>query len=197
MKRQPAIFLLVLIVALAALACNLPTMVPSTGGELGTGTPGTPLTNATQVTTTPGAANTSAPGTPAPTGSGGCTYKVTFIGDITVPDGTVMKPGQSFTKTWRVRNDGTCVWGPTGHDLHAIAFTSGDQMSAPKQVSLPGVVDPGQTADVSVSMVAPTTPGNYIGYWMFRVDVGSSGTGQFVGIGSTGNQPLYVSIKVQ
>src|SRR5687768_151168 len=33
-----------------------------------------------------------------------------FIKDVSIPDGTVFAPGASFTKTWRMRNEGTCTW---------------------------------------------------------------------------------------
>ena len=34
-----------------------------------------------------------------------------FVRDVTIPDGTVMRPNQSFTKTWRYRNIGNGPWG--------------------------------------------------------------------------------------
>ena len=49
----------------------------------------------------------------APIGSGvgiqptSSCYSMAFVADVTIPDNTNMKPGQSFTKTWRVRNNGT------------------------------------------------------------------------------------------
>ncbi|MEZ4516680.1 MAG: NBR1-Ig-like domain-containing protein [Chloroflexota bacterium] len=30
-----------------------------------------------------------------------------FVEDITVPDGTLVEPGQMIEKTWRLRNSGT------------------------------------------------------------------------------------------
>ena len=34
-----------------------------------------------------------------------------FVSDVSVSDGTLMLPGTTFTKTWRLRNIGTCTWG--------------------------------------------------------------------------------------
>ncbi len=34
----------------------------------------------------------------------------TFVADVTIPDGTLMKPYQLFEKTWRIRNSGTVLW---------------------------------------------------------------------------------------
>ena len=30
--------------------------------------------------------------------------------DVTVPDGTELNPGDDFTKTWRIMNNGSCTW---------------------------------------------------------------------------------------
>ncbi|MFO3797994.1 MAG: NBR1-Ig-like domain-containing protein, partial [Anaerolineales bacterium] len=87
-----------------------------------------------------------------------------FIADVTIPDGTVMAPGTAFTKTWRLKNIGTCTWG-SGYRL---AFSSGSQMDAPAEVNLPYSVAPGQMVDVSVTMTAPSTPGTYRGYWLLK-----------------------------
>ena len=37
-------------------------------------------------------------------------YSLTFLSDVTIPDNTEMTPGDQFTKTWRVKNSGSCVW---------------------------------------------------------------------------------------
>jgi hypothetical protein len=36
--------------------------------------------------------------------------KADFVTDVTIPDDTVLDPGESFTKTWRLKNSGTCSW---------------------------------------------------------------------------------------
>ena len=36
-----------------------------------------------------------------------------FVRDVTVPDGTTFLPGATFTKTWRLKNAGTCTWSGT------------------------------------------------------------------------------------
>ena len=86
-----------------------------------------------------------------------------FISDVTIPDGTVLYPNQSVVKTWRMRNSGSSTWG-SGYEL---AFVGGDQMGAPSAVSVPTTA-PGSTADISVSMTAPSGSGNYQGNWRMR-----------------------------
>jgi ABC-type amino acid transport substrate-binding protein len=85
---------------------------------------------------------------------------MTFVADLTIPDGTYMEPGQSFTKSWRLRNTGSCAW----NDSYTFVFVQGDPMDGETQ-SIQGSVAPGETYDMSVPMVAPTTPGSYGGLW--------------------------------
>ena len=89
--------------------------------------------------------------------------KAAFVSE-TIPDGTDFAPSAAFTKTWRVRNTGTCTWNTS----YAIVFDHGDALSAPAAVAFPGVVAPGQEVDLSLNMVAPAAPGTYESFWKFR-----------------------------
>jgi len=91
-----------------------------------------------------------------------------FVTDVTIPDGTVLDPGESFTKTWRIKNTGTCSWTPS----YAFVFASGDAMDGPATQALTGNVNPGQTVDISVNLKAPDTAGSYRGYWKLRNGAG-------------------------
>ena len=62
-----------------------------------------------------------------------------FVADVTVPDGTLFVPGAAFTKTWRLKNIGSCTWSTA----YAIVFYSGTKMGAPSVVNLPTSVAPG------------------------------------------------------
>jgi ABC-type amino acid transport substrate-binding protein len=85
---------------------------------------------------------------------------MTFVADITVPDGTYMNPGQSFTKTWRIKNTGSCTW----NSAYRFVFVQGNSMGGQPQ-PIQGSVAPNQSYDMSVPMMAPTTPGTYAGWW--------------------------------
>lgn len=87
----------------------------------------------------------------------------TFISDVTLPDGAIVSAGESLVKTWRVRNSGTSTWG-NGYQL---VFVNREQMGAPNAVDVPATA-PGQTADVSVNLTAPTGGGDYRGDWKLR-----------------------------
>jgi hypothetical protein len=91
-----------------------------------------------------------------------------YIADITIPDGTDMDPGETFTKVWRLRNAGTTTWTTD----YTFVFIGGAQMDAPAQVSLPGTVAPGDTVDISINMVAPQQNGLQRGFWQMRNPAG-------------------------
>ncbi len=124
-------------------------------------------------------------------GDGSCIYKATFLGDVTIPDNTVVAPGAPFLKTWRVRNDGTCTWGAGGYALHALKFVGGDRLGNADVVELSTVVRPGQTTDLSIYFIAPLNPGVYRSEWKLMVD-----NGPLVGVGRDGTLPVYTQIIV-
>jgi Ig-like domain from next to BRCA1 gene len=108
-----------------------------------------------------------------------------FVKDVTIPDGTVIAPGTTFKKTWRLRNIGTCTW--SGYSL---VFDSGEAMSpVPDPI---GTVASGQEVDVSVTFIAPTTNNTYRSYWRVR---NASGVLLPVSFGNEGKS-FYVEIKV-
>ena len=110
-----------------------------------------------------------------------------FIADVTVADGTTYSPGAEFTKIWRLRNDGSCTW----NNSYSLVFVSGDRMSAPRSVPLPGNVRPGEAVDVKVDFLAPAEQGRYRGYWML-----SNADGERFGIGDKAQNAFWVEIRV-
>lgn len=112
---------------------------------------------------------------------------VQFIEDATIPDGTKLKGNEPFTKTWRLKNIGTCTW-TSGYDL---VFTSGDNMGGPAAVSLTQSVKPGETVELSVNLSAPNKVGEYKGYWKLRSDQDIT-----FGLGKSANEAFWVDIEV-
>jgi hypothetical protein len=111
----------------------------------------------------------------------------TFIVDVTYPDGTIVSPGQSFVKTWRIKNVGTCTW----NSGYMLVFDSGYAMSGPDSIQLTDVhIPPGGTLDISVELTAPDTPGTYRGNWAFFDPYGNI-------FGLTNGNPIWVEIKVE
>jgi len=108
-----------------------------------------------------------------------------FVTDVSIPDGSDFQAFDTFTKTWRLRNAGTCTWTAD----YRVVFDHGDQMLAPDSVALGSSVPPGSTIDVSVPMEAPGTPGTYKGYWKLR-----DASGVLFGVGVTGSVAFWVEI---
>jgi hypothetical protein len=105
---------------------------------------------------------------------------------VTIPDGTTLKTEETFVKTWRLKNRGTCTWTAN----YELVFTSGNQMGGTTAVNLPGLVAPGETVDVSVALTAPSSIGEYRGYWMLR-----NASGKIFGYGENADQAFYVDIQ--
>jgi len=87
-----------------------------------------------------------------------------FLGDGSIPDGTILKPGEPFTKTWRLKNIGVCAWDSS----YSLIFDVGDQMGGPMSIPLSAAVAPGQEVDLSVNLQAPAETGSYRSYWRLR-----------------------------
>ncbi|XP_061189059.1 next to BRCA1 gene 1 protein-like isoform X2 [Saccostrea echinata] len=86
--------------------------------------------------------------------------KAQFMGDLTIPDGTKVQPGTKFVKTWKIRNSGNISWRETTK-LHNI---SGDLPTPSSDTDVP-LLNPGETADISVTFFAPEEPGKYQSHW--------------------------------
>lgn len=84
--------------------------------------------------------------------------------DVTVPDGTPMTPGQDFTKTWKIKNTGICTWDTSYKPIFSYSSPPNERMGA-QPLPLTALVAPGQEVDVSVQFKAPSTAGEYTGYW--------------------------------
>ena len=122
--------------------------------------------------------------TPTPTKEAPCN-RAQFVKDVTVPDGTEYAPNTNFTKTWRLKNTGTCTW----NNDYDLVFDDGDKMggSTVEDINM-GSVDPGESVDISVDLESPGTIGDYRGDWLLRSDdgvvfgLGDSDTAFFVEI---------------
>jgi ABC-type amino acid transport substrate-binding protein len=138
----------------------------------------TPIAFPTKVASTP----TAMPNT--------CYDGLEFVADVTIPDHTVIGPGQGFDKTWRLRNTGTCTW----DDTYRIVFVQGDRMDGDTEL-VRGTVRPGETYDMTIDQRAPNTPGKYGGVWqMTNGQKAAFGTRVWVKIKVRGNEPPPTAI---
>jgi hypothetical protein len=112
-----------------------------------------------------------------PLGPPDCTPDARFVTDVTIPDGTVVAPGEAFSKVWRYENTGDCPWG----EGYSAVFTAGDLLGS-QTVALPPVA-PGEMVDFQIEMVAPGSAGTFTGIWVFEAPDGSRfGTEPYVQI---------------
>ena len=107
--------------------------------------------------------------------------------DVTIPDNSIISPGQSFIKTWKLINIGSCTWTPS----YSARFFYGDRMEAPEAVALQENVLPSLSVEISIEMVAPLSAGTYQGNWKL-----SNPSGVMFGIGPNGDSPFWVRIIV-
>jgi hypothetical protein len=117
-----------------------------------------------------------------------CTDKAVFRGDVSIPDDTIVQAGEPFTKTWRLRNGGSCSWDTD----YQVIFYDGDQLGAPETIPLTTTIAPGEDVELSIPMVAPTESGEYRGEWKI---VNSDGF--LFGIGPESDQAFWVQIVVE
>ena len=110
-----------------------------------------------------------------------------LVTHVTVPDNTKYSANTAFTKTWRLKNVGTCTWTPE----YKLVFLTGQQMGGPESINLTKFVLPGQTIDVSVNLKAPSASGTHVGQWKLR-----NADGYLFGIGVQAKDSINVKIVV-
>lgn len=96
-------------------------------------------------------------------------YGMSFVSDVSIPDNTPMTAGQTFTKTWKVKNAGSCAWDAG----FKFAFTGGEQMGG-ATFTLPATVTAGAVYDISVPMTAPNKTGTLRGNWRMQTAGGQA-----------------------
>lgn len=92
-----------------------------------------------------------------------------FIQDVSIPDGTLIRPGQKFTKVWEFKNVGNCTW----TESYAVVHVYGQLMGVASPVPLRKVVHPGENVEISLNMQAPYIPACWVGWWKFQDEEGN------------------------
>lgn len=105
-----------------------------------------------------------------------------YVRDIGTPDGTVLKPGAAFPKGWLIRNIGICNWGVGYHLVRVGGNTDfGGATFAIRSAS--DIVLSGATAEISLNLIAPKTPGMYEARYQMYTNLDMPfGTGMTVAI---------------
>lgn len=89
-----------------------------------------------------------------------CNNDLRFVQDLTIPDGTAVKPGEPVDKQWLVTNTGTCNWDAG----YRIKLVSGDAMGTPTEQAL-YPARAGTQATLRIVFTAPPDAGTYQSAW--------------------------------
>lgn len=110
-----------------------------------------------------------------------CSNNLTYIADLTIPDGTVVTAGETIDKRWQVKNTGTCNWDQS----YQFRLTAGSNMGANNEQALfparSGIEFP-----LRILFTAPQDPGTYRSAWQ-AIDP----QGQVFG------DPVFIEVIVQ
>ena len=156
-------------------ACSQPStaapFIPPAAGSAPTGTlTATPASSPIALPTftlQPPTASPAPTDTSLPT-SETCTDNLTFVQDITVPDGAIVQPGATVEKQWLVTNSGTCDWDSS----YRLKFVSGDTLGAPAEQAL-YPARAGTQATLKITFLAPQEFGTYQSAWQAFAPDGS------------------------
>ncbi len=204
MIKKLALLSVLLVLTLTLGSCNLPraTATPTGPDQVNTLAAQTVVA----LSTTVSAAKTQSPATQAPglvtptsssletaTPASSATTatpcdRVEFVRDVNYPDDTAVQPGESFTKTWELKNTGSCTW-TSGY---AVVFTEGESMGAAAATQLTGgSVAPQQVVQVSITLKAPNKAGSFQANFKLR-----NASGVVFGLGNDGTKAFWVKVKV-
>ena len=158
--NQRCWILAVPLIAMLLGACSgmaTPTyFVPPTFDPLPVPANGSPLGAVATPSPEPSPPPTDAPPSPTPD----CFDDLDYLQDLTVPDGSVMLPGQTVDKRWQVRNSGSCNW----DQRYSLQLLSGDAMGAAPSIPL-YPARAGSEATLQIVFSAPQAAGTYECQW--------------------------------
>lgn len=90
-----------------------------------------------------------------------------FINDVTIPDDSHVIAGKTFTKTWRVENNGQTAWDAG----YKFVYVGGQAMTNVTERPLPAAA-PGQQVNISIDFTAPAATGVHFSDWRFQAPDG-------------------------
>jgi hypothetical protein len=113
-------------------------------------------------TSSPGSSAESLPeeATSGPTPTVQCKDSLTYLSDLTIPDGTIVSPESTLDKRWEVENSGNCNWG----ENYRVRLIAGTDLSVQQEQAL----YPARSSNRAVIRIvfkAPGEPGTYRSAW--------------------------------
>lgn len=86
-----------------------------------------------------------------------------FVRDVTIPDGSILEPGEPFEKVWEIQNVGSVAW--RQRFLRRIGAATGPgQINSAPNIPIPDT-RPGELCLIRMSLRAPVQPGSYYAEW--------------------------------
>jgi hypothetical protein len=110
-----------------------------------------------------------------------CRDNLTYLSDISIPDGTVVAPGSTIDKRWEVENSGSCNW----EEGYQIRLISDQALGSPKELTLVPARS-GSRVEIRIVFTAPEQEGKYRSAWQ-------AFNPQNVAFGD----PIYIEISVK
>jgi hypothetical protein len=109
-----------------------------------------------------------------------CINNLTFISDLTIPDGTTITYGATIDKQWQVENSGTCNWDAS----YQLRYIGGALLGAPEEIALYPAKS-GTHTTIQITFTAPFSDGDYESAWQ-----------AFDSNGIAFGDPIYMRITV-
>ncbi len=110
-----------------------------------------------------------------------CINDLIFLEDLTIPDQTIVAPGATLDKRWKVENNGSCNW----DERYRIKSVSDSKLDTLTEQALYPARS-GTQATISILFVAPSEPGTYHSAWQ-----------AFSPLGEPFGEPFYIEIAVE
>jgi hypothetical protein len=89
-----------------------------------------------------------------------CTANLSFVEDLTIPDGTRMLVGENLDKRWLVENNGACNW----DENYRVRLIAGPSLGAQTEQALYPARS-GTQAILRIQFTAPPEGGTYRSAW--------------------------------
>ena len=191
-RAGASLFFLCILLTGFSLSCNAPPAADLTAtarpGSQITPSPASPLlaTPALSPSATlfrlasPSPTASPTPADRPPSATPACQDGLRYLADVTVPDGTIVAPGESIDKQWQVENSGSCNW----NEDYRLRRISGPSLDAPDEQALYPARS-GTQAVIGLLLVAPNEPGTYRSAWQ-----------AYTPQGTPFGDPIYVEILV-
>lgn len=116
-----------------------------------------------------------------PAATPACLDNLTWVSDVTIPDGTEVTADSTLDKRWEVKNSGNCNW----DEHYRLRLTAGPGLNAPQEQALYPARS-GSNAVLRIVFQAPKDAGKYRSAWQaYNPD------------GQPFGDPIFIDIQVK